>query len=166
MKYLIYMLIFLTSSSVFAKTYYTISEGRWHKSKGSEISLEMANKDDKLTVNIDYKINCRGFGCLLSGSKSGEYQQQIPRIFETEEGYLDLETLGVLNFGKYTLSHQGRVTIGRYTDCHKVLISEKKKRKGMVVYYHPQVPDSGWAQVEIRILRPVTYYVMLKLKDD
>ena len=80
-----------------------------------------------VSIILKYDLKCRGFGCLAGSALRGSYTQTIPSSLIREQGYLDLERDGKINFGNYEIVHQGRVSIGRYTDAHKVLIQKKAR---------------------------------------
>ena len=83
--------------------------------------------------------------------------------FLYEEAYLNLERTKYLEIKHARVYYQGRATIGRYVNCHKVKIVGKNGKSEIIAYYHPQVGDAGWVYMDLTI-KKIPFFGSYNLK--
>jgi hypothetical protein len=149
----IYLLLILFSfTSLSQAANYKIVRGRLHTG-GSVQSNTMINptQNDQLIVNINYEILAKPFVPVPKEQLKGKYQQILPESFVSEDAYIQIEKEGPLKIDEATVYHLGRVTIGRYTNAHKIRIDPDNKKSEIIAIYHPQVSDVGWVRVYLTV---------------
>jgi hypothetical protein len=149
----IYLLLILSSFTFISQAAnYKIVKGRLHTG-GSVQSSTVINptQNDQLIVEIRYEILAKPFVPVPREQLKGKYQQMLPQSFVSEDAYLQIEKEGPLKIDEATVYHLGRVSIGRYTDAHKIRIDPDNKKSEIIAIYHPQVSDVGWVRVYLTV---------------
>lgn len=167
MKLILMGLVLTLSTSLFAKTDYTIQRGSLHR--GGWINVEALEVNDLAHMKINYKVNPKriipGF---FKEYLSGDHIEKLPKDFLDESAYINLEQTKEIEIKDAFVYHQGRVDYGRYLNCHKILIKAKNEKSEIIAYYHPTIADAGWAYISLTIKKiPVirNYNLQAKLKE-
>jgi hypothetical protein len=150
MKSFLLLGLFIISLQSFALEKYTIAKGSIHK--GGWITVVASEVGEMALIKINYEVKKKIFipGFVKKYLK-GEHTQKLPKSFLYETAYLDLEKDKILDIGEARVVHEGRASIGRYKDCHKIKIMPKNGKSEMTAYYHPQVGDAGWVHISLTI---------------
>lgn len=167
MKKITILMSLLFTLNIFAAESYSIQKGSLHR--GGWITVDANIDGDNANINIKYKVNPKRFiPGFFKEYLQGDHTEVLPKEFLFEEAYLDLEESGSLKLKDAEVFHLGRVTMGRYTNCHKVKILAKNGKSQIIAYYHPQVKEAGWVHIDLTILKiPVvkTYNLKATVKN-
>lgn len=84
--------------------------------------------------------------------RKGEETFTLPNSFQTEDGYIDLESSKVYEDKDIKLIHQGRDRWEGYYDCHflKIVPKYKDTWDGQF-FYCPDAPKSGIVELRFRV---------------
>jgi len=102
-----------------------------------------------VTVKLKYAVRKKIYVPVPQSVLNGDEEQDIPESFLDERGYLELESKGSSELEKVTLIHQGRFNLGKFLNCHKVLIKAKNGKSSTTVYFHPSLKGLGWKMIEL-----------------
>lgn len=155
MKLIALILSIFVTSPILAQSF---SKGIVHEiqkdriAKEGQIHIQYREvEEQRLELKFNYKFR---YGILLyRGNYSGSRVQEIPAIFATEQGYIDLERSETFEDEKVILTHMGRKNWRHHYDCHVIGLTPKKDRanwKGILTYC-PDLPEVGFARVEMII---------------
>jgi hypothetical protein len=150
MKKVLLLGLLAVSFQSFAIEKYTIAKGSLHR--GGWITVKAQEVGDLALMKIKYQVNPKRFipGFVKEYLK-GDHVEKLPKSFLYEDAYLNLERTKYLEIKEAHVYHQGRVTKGRYTNCHKLKIIAKNGKSEIIAYYHPQVGDAGWVHIDLSI---------------
>jgi hypothetical protein len=156
--------MFSISINSFALEKYTIKKGSMHR--GGWIKVEAKQINSLAHMNIEYQVNPKMFipGFVKKYLK-GIHVEKLPKAFLYEEAYLSLERSKSLELEGANIYHQGRIDVGRYTNCHKVKIVAKNGKSEITAFYHPQVGDAGWVHINL-IIKKIPLMKTYNLKAD
>jgi len=110
----------------------------------------------EVKIDMVYELHLRWF--VPIDTQRGVLTQNLPEIYVQEQGYLELERMGVQVYKDVTLTHLGRwnvTTKGHtYQFCHKILVDKHNGEWSTIAYYHPTVASTGWVRLELTLKIP------------
>jgi len=159
----------LTSIALAAPVNYKILRGAMHKGGSLKLTSKInATDSHKTDFSIDYKIVKKVLAPIPRKWLSGKYTETFPAEFTHEEFYMNLRAAKTLKVDDMVLTHKGMITIGRYTNAHKVhiVIDGGDVDVAINAYYHPTIEHMGWVKFDIYVTKiPVigTYRVKAEI---
>ena len=150
MKKVLLLSLLVVSIQSFGIEKYTIAKGSLHR--GGWITVKAEEVGALAHMKIKYQVDPKRFipGFVKKYLK-GDHLEKLPKSFLYEDAYLQLERTKYLEIKDAHVYHRGRVTKGRYTNCHKLKIIAKNGKSEIIAYYHPQVGDAGWVHTVLLI---------------
>lgn len=127
--------------------YHQIKKNRMVQSGSLSIKKEVLD-GEKIKAVINYKV--KGF-LIPKKYRTGTLSQIIPKKYESEMGYLELEEIGIERGEKYSLRHLGREDVDGFENCHKVEIETEKNDWKAIVFFHPEISSMGWAKLIVTL---------------
>ncbi|MCT4640692.1 MAG: hypothetical protein N4A33_00240 [Bacteriovoracaceae bacterium] len=151
------LLILLITFKVFAYTIednFSVLRGKLHK--GGKLEVVIDSKEHTQTsmfANIKYALYKKGFVPVPAKYLQGDYRQELPKMFEKETGFLELEHLQSIKLKDADLVHMGRVNYKNYKNAHYIQIRPHNKKSLMKLIYHPSARNTGWVNLKMTIYK-------------
>jgi hypothetical protein len=145
--------LLMLTPSLYAKVVdYGITRGKFHRGGYLKVEAKFEqNNKEIVKIHVKYKVDPKRLIPVPRKYLKGTHVQVLPEEFLHEYAYLKLEDTKSRKIKDAKVFHKGRVTIGRYKDCHKILIKPNNGKSTIVAYYHPNVDVAGWVKVNLTI---------------
>jgi hypothetical protein len=134
-------------------------EGLWHDvvpdslaKKGTIYIQTRETPEDYQYFQARFKYDFNYQFLFFKRNMAGEEVVDMPIRFQSEQGFIDLETGGTYTDERVTLYHKGRREWAPYYDCHYIRLVPKKSDKweGHFIYC-PDVPKSGISEMQLTV---------------
>ena len=133
-----------------------VEKGFLHKGGKIKISVqkdENVSGEEKLKLDINYRLKKRALLPVSAKKLRGNYELEIPMDFSDERGYLNLAQEGRISLEKADLVYLGVENVKWFHNCHKVSILPHNKKSKIIAYYHPSAKSVGWVKLELTLLK-------------
>lgn len=149
MKAALALLSLLIATSAYSlEDNFSVLKGKFHR--GGKLQVNIDDNQSTATsmfANIEYELYTKRLVPVPNKYLKGTYKQELPKMFENEAGFIELENLGEIKLEDASLVHMGRVDYKEYSNCHHIEIRPFNNKSLMRVYYHRSAPKTGWVRL-------------------
>jgi len=151
---LLLSIFFINMVSASDTANYHILKGKLH-SGGSAKVVITENSPERYVAKMTYEIEKKILVPIPDDVLRGENIISLPPEFRDENGYMELETKGIMEIEKARLQFVKRVKWKTYNDAYQIIIFPKNGKSKIEVTYHPSVPAAGWGRVIVTFISNV-----------
>lgn len=159
MKTSVLLAMLCTSLILKANEVVQFNEGLWHDivpdslAKDGTIYIQTRDLPEEagfFQARFKYDFNYQFL--FFNRNMAGEEVVDMPIKFQTEQGFIELETEKSYEDERVTIYHQGRRDWAPFYDCHFIQLVPKSSQKweGHFVYC-PDVPKSGISEMQLTV---------------